>query len=88
MGENLILWILKSTKQELEFQLDIEQEGLYILKGNWTEHFKMDKELSEMFGGTHWRAERVRKSMNEVRFMLDEQHKLIDKIKEKIAKFA
>lgn len=81
--------ILKAlTKKELQTQLELEYEFLYIYKGNWLEHFKMNKELAEMYGGTHWRAERMRKSMNEVKNMLDEQHNKVKEIEAKIKKMS
>ncbi len=74
------------NRKELEQQLLIESERLHILKGNWTEHFKADKELSDMYGGKHWRAERIRKTMNEIRAQLDEQQKKAKEIEEKLAR--
>jgi hypothetical protein len=74
------------TKEELKSILEIEMDTYSIMKGNWSEHQKAEKDMYDMYGGKHWRSIRIRDSKEEVRAALEVQHNLIKEIEEELIK--
>ena len=76
------------NKKQLQEELELQREMFAIMKGNWAEHFKAEKDLTDMYGGSHWRAVAIRNSKEEVRQAIEEQHNKLAEIEAKIAKFS
>lgn len=55
---------------ELEHLLDAEA----IRKGSWLEAFKFAKDITEMYGGQHWRSIKATKELNSCREAMEEIH--------------
>ena len=55
---------------ELEYELICDKE--YIYKAMWLEAFKFSKEISEIYGGLHWRSKKAIENLNEVQKLLEQ----------------